>query len=180
MNFKTLYDLATEKIRYQTIFEIDIQLCQEDKKKMTQSEYSSLAKDYIISNHPLFAETLQFRDDDSFHCSIKSENRHLSIWIATYDSEITVGFEDAHGNCDWHTHMSLYGAYEPDEEFASLSKLLQTILSGAEPIIFSSKNGYTLTNDVEEDLKNKDSDEVMIVYRWSELWIFDVVAYIYV
>jgi hypothetical protein len=136
---------------------------------MTQSEYSALAKNYIISHHPSFGEAIQFKDNDSFDCSIKSEKGHISIWIATYDSEITIGFEDADGKCDWHTHMSLYNAYEPEEEFAAMTKLLQAILSDEEPIIFSSKNGYTLTNDVQEDLKNKDTDEVITVYKWSEL-----------
>ena len=136
---------------------------------MTQSEYSAFAKDYILSNHPSFAGTINYKEDDSFDCSIQSENQHLSLWIATYDMEITVGFEDINRKCDWHTHMSLFNAYEPDEEFAAMTKLLQSILSDQEPIVFSSKNGYTLSDDVEEDLKNKDTDEIMTVYKWSEL-----------
>lgn len=136
---------------------------------MTQSEYSALAKDYIITHHPDFAGTIQHKDDGSFDFSIKSRKGHLSIWIATHDTEITIGFEDANGKCDWHTHMSLFNAYEPEEEFSAMTKLLLEILSDEEPIVFSSKNGYTLTDNVEEDLKNKDTDEVLTVYKWSEL-----------
>ena len=87
---------------------------------MTQSEYSALAKDYILIHHPDFAGTIQYKDDGSFDCSIKSGKGHLSLWIATYDKEITIGFEDANGKCDWHTHMSLLNAYEPEEEFEAI------------------------------------------------------------
>ena len=59
--------------------------------------------------------------------------------------------------------------YEPEEEFAAMTKLLQAILSDDEPILFSSKHGYTLTDNVEEDLENKDTDEVLTVSKWSEL-----------
>ena len=136
---------------------------------MTQPEYSALAKDNLLTHHPDCAGTIQYKDDSSFDCSIKSRKGHLSLWIATYDAEITIGFEDVNGKCDWHTHMRLFNAYEPDEEFSAMTKLLQAILSDEEPILFSSKNGYTLTNDIEEDLKNKDTDEVLTVNKWSEL-----------
>lgn len=136
---------------------------------MTQSEYSALAKDYLFTHHPEFAETIRYKDDGSFDCSVKSRKGHLCLWIATYDTEITIGFEDANGKCDWHTHMSLFNAYEPEEEFSAMTKLLQAILSDEEPIVFSSKNGYTLTDNVDEDLNNKDTDEVLTVNKWSEL-----------
>jgi hypothetical protein len=136
---------------------------------MTQLEYSTLAKDYMIFHHPSFADAIQFKDDGSFDSSIKSGKGHLSIWIATYDSEITIGFEDANGKCDWHTHMSLFNAYEPEEEFAAMTKFLQAILSDEKQILFSAKYGYTLTDEVEEDLENKDTDEVLTVHKWSEL-----------
>ena len=65
--------------------------------------------------------------------------------------------------------MSLFNAYEPWEEFEAMTELLQLILTDKKPIIFSSKNGYSLTDDVEEDLKNKDTDEIMTIYKWSDL-----------
>jgi hypothetical protein len=136
---------------------------------MTQSEYSAIAKDYILTHHPFFAGTINYNDDGSFDCSIQSKKKHLNFWIATYDTEITIGFEDANGKCDWHTHMSLFNAYEPEEEFAAMTELLQLILSDKEPIVFSSKTGYTLTDDIEEDLRSKDTEEVLRVFKWSEL-----------
>jgi hypothetical protein len=136
---------------------------------MTQSEYSAIAKQYILKNHPGFEGTINYEDDDSFECSIQSKKKQLSIWISTYDTEITIGFDEPNGKCDWHTHMSLYNAYEPWEEFEAMTELLQLILTDKKPILFSSKSGYTLPDEIEEDLKSKDTDEIMIVYKWSDL-----------
>lgn len=96
--------------------------------RMTQSDYSALAKDYILTHHPSFAGTINYKEDGLFDCSIQSDKKHLFLWIATYDTEITIGFEDANGKCDWHTHMSLFNAYEPEEEFTAMTELLQKIL----------------------------------------------------
>jgi hypothetical protein len=136
---------------------------------MTQSKFSALASDYILAYHPDFGATFQYKDDGSFDCSIKSKKRHLTIWIATYDNEITIGFEDVNAKCDWHTHMRLFDAHGYEEEFLAMTKLLKAILSDEEPILFSSKNGYTLTDNIEEDFASKDRDEVLTVYKWSEL-----------
>ena len=73
---------------------------------MTQEEYSSLAREFIESHHPAFLLTVRFKEDSSFDCSIKSKRGLLELWIATYDKEITIGFEDQTGECTWHTHMS--------------------------------------------------------------------------
>ena len=136
---------------------------------MTQSEYSALVKDYLLTYHPDFAGTIQYKDDNSFTCSIKSRKGHLSIWISTCDNEITVGFDDINGKCDWHTHMSLFNAYEPEEELLAMTKLLNAILTDEEPIVFSSKYGYTLTDDAEDDIDKKYHDEIITVNKWSEL-----------
>jgi hypothetical protein len=95
--------------------------------------------------------------------------RKLSIWIATYNREITVGFDNSENTCDWHTHMSLFGANELNEELIAMSQLLDSILSDKEPIIFSSKTGFTLTNDLESEIRDKDEDEIIIIYKWNEL-----------
>jgi hypothetical protein len=65
--------------------------------------------------------------------------------------------------------MSLFNAYEPKEEFAVMTELLQLILTDKKPIVFSSRNGYTLTDDIERDLQSKDTDEALMVFNWSEL-----------
>lgn len=136
---------------------------------MNQSEFSVFAEKYIRNNLPLFGKTIHYKEDDSFDCSIQSNRKLLSLWISTYDSEITIGFEDVNGRSDWHTHMSLFNAYEPEEELFTMKNLIEAILLDTEPIIFSSKHGYTLTNNVEEDLADKGLDEIKTVFLWSQL-----------
>ena len=38
--------------------------------------------------------------------------------------------------------MCLFNAYEPEEEFSAMTKLLQAILSDDQPILFGSTDGY--------------------------------------
>src|SRR5689334_10495501 len=135
---------------------------------MTQIEFSTLTKTFLAERYPIFLQTIAYKDDDSFDCSLKSITGKLSIWIATYNREITVGFDNSENICDWHTHMSLFGANELNEELIAMSQLLDSILSGKEPIIFSSKTGFTLTNDLESEIRDKDEDEIIIIYKWNE------------
>lgn len=136
---------------------------------MTQLEYSALAKDYISVYHPQFSKTISFKEDNSFDCSVQSNKKHLSLWIATYNSEITIGLDNSNGECDWHTHMSLFNADNFEDELRKMSGLIDSILSDQEPIIFSSKYGYSLTYDIKESFENKDADEILVVQRWSEV-----------
>lgn len=136
---------------------------------MTQIEFSTLAKTFLAERYPTFLQTIVYKEDDSFDCSLKSTTGRLSIWIATYDSEITVGFDNSENKCDWHTHMSLFGANEPNEELIAMSQLLDSILSDKEPIIFSSKTGFTLTHDLEAEIRDRDEDEILTIYKWTEL-----------
>ena len=141
--------------------------------KMTQIEFSTLAKTFLAERYPAFLQTIVYKKDNSFDCTLKSLTGRLSIWIATYDSEITVGFDNSENICDWHTHMSLFGANEPMEELIAMSELLDSILSGKEPIVFSSKTGFTLTHDLETEIREKDEDETITIYKWNQC-CFDV------
>jgi hypothetical protein len=91
------------------------------KKKI---EFSKLAEEYIRRRYSTNVGNTSYKDDGSFDCVISSTKGLVSIWIATYDAEITVGLESADGNSDWHTHMSLWGANSPDEELAAMSRLV--------------------------------------------------------
>ena len=138
---------------------------------MTQSEFSILSKKFIAENYPAFLNTIVYHENDSFDCSLKSRNGKLYIWIATYDCEITVGFDNAEKQCVWHTHMSLVGANNTSEELIALSELLDSIFSGEQQIVFSSKMGISLTNSIESEIGDKDEDETILLYNWNELLI---------
>ena len=94
----------------------------------------------------------------------ESERGLLELWIATYDKEITVGFDDHTGECDWHTHMSQFGANEPHEEFVAMSQLLTSILTDQEAIVLSSKSGYSLTDDVDWEVQKPDKNQTLQSY----------------
>lgn len=72
---------------------------------MTQQEFSSHVKNYIEEKFPNYFSTYNFKDDFSFDCIAKSKDGKLAIWIATYNLEITVGFEENDGNSDSHWHL---------------------------------------------------------------------------
>ena len=137
---------------------------------MDQAEFSKLAENYIRRHYSNIVSKINYHEDGSFDCMIHSANRSLSIWIATYDTEITVGFEDADENSgDWHTHMSLWGAHNPEEELNAMSQLIDSIISDSEPIVFSSKLGYYLTDDLDAEKHAASKDEKVDIRRWSEL-----------
>ncbi|MGL2999803.1 hypothetical protein [Flavobacterium sp. RSSB_23] len=75
---------------------------------MEQKEFSKLIIEFLDGNYPEFTQTIKYQDDGSFDCSLKSESEIFSIWIATYNSEITIGIEDPKGECNIHTHIACY------------------------------------------------------------------------
>lgn len=58
---------------------------------MNQALYSEIALKYLKQNHPEFLKSVDFKEDQSFDCCIKSVRGNRFLWIATYDLEITVG-----------------------------------------------------------------------------------------
>ena len=137
---------------------------------MEQSEFSKLAETYIQEHYSEVVSNINYQDDGSFDCLITSNKKLLSIWIATYDIEITVGFESADGeNGDWHTHMSLWNANNPEEELIAMSQLIDSITSDSDSIVFSTKRGYYLPDYVDEEMRKKDENEIITIYMWSDL-----------
>ena len=73
---------------------------------MNQIEFSNIVKEYISKKHPAFLNNISYKEEHSFDCSLKNAKEEFSRWIATYNSEITLGLESSDGNSDCHTHMS--------------------------------------------------------------------------
>jgi hypothetical protein len=135
---------------------------------MTQKEYSDYILDGLLNQFPEFDECVSFQNDIAT-IQIFSKLRMLNFWITTQDSELTIGFEGNDPKWDWHTHMSLFNAYEPDDEIRVASKLIQDILTDKESIICSNKKGYSLVDSIDELMKEKDNDETIDIKKWSEL-----------
>jgi hypothetical protein len=91
---------------------------------MEQDVFSNIVRDYISKEYPAFLETISYQADGSFDCTIKNAKGEFSVWIATYNSEITLGLQAADGNSDCHTHMSFYRE-EPAEQLEAMKNYLE-------------------------------------------------------
>ncbi|WP_454880354.1 hypothetical protein [Sphingobacterium detergens] len=92
---------------------------------MEQREFSKLTLKFLEGNYPQFAQTIKFQDDRSFDCDWKSESGIFSIWIATYNTKITIGIEDPNGKTD--SHIPCYGLDDLGACVAELSSFIENI-----------------------------------------------------
>ena len=44
-----------------------------------------------------------WHEDDSVDILLRKQR--ILLWITTHDIEITLGFDNSEGKCEWHTHM---------------------------------------------------------------------------
>ena len=133
---------------------------------MNQETFSHQVYLYLLANHPLFVENLKYKADNSFECSLLSPTRKFSVWIATFDSEITIGMEDLDQISEAHTHMSFYGN-EISEQIEALSQYLYDIFHDKLVFIHSSLTGYTWTSNLIETLMEKDDNESIKFFTWT-------------
>ena len=136
---------------------------------MTQSEFSDLIKNYLAQHHPEFLLSINFKEDGSFDCHAQSKMAKLSIWLATYDLEITVGFEDNEGNSDSHWHLGRIEEIELPELLADTSKFITDIIYDKILIVQREKTGYHIYKDFGEVSKSKSKHTTIGVYKWSGL-----------
>jgi hypothetical protein len=54
---------------------------------------------------------------------LKSPTGKFSVWIATYNNEITIGMDDLEQTSGTHTHLSFY-CEEVDEQTQALTEYL--------------------------------------------------------
>ena len=133
---------------------------------MNQVLFSNIISDYICKQYPAFLDNIFYREDGSFDSSIKNAKGEFSVWIATYNSEITLGYEAPDGNSDCHTHMSFYGE-EPEEQLEAMKDYLEKVFSNKLLFIHSSLSGYTWTDNIEDFLKKKKTTESIEFFKWN-------------
>lgn len=131
--------------------------------ELTQAEYSNLLSDYFIDNFKHLKFEKKIHDDFTVDFEIKSPSGKLTIWISSMNKEISVGFIDANGNSDWHTHMSLFGANSPTEQLNAMSDLIKQIIDGKEKIAYNVDEGYFLTDNLEDERK------FTTLKKWNEI-----------
>ncbi|MDF2477093.1 MAG: hypothetical protein K0S24_2576 [Sphingobacterium sp.] len=122
---------------------------------MEQREFSKLILKFLEGNYPQFAQTIKFQDDESFDCYLKSESGIFSIWIATYNTEITIGIEDPNGETDIHSHIPCYGLDDLGACVAELSSFIENIKAD-NLVLYQDEDGkYNLIGSFEfENLDN--------------------------
>ena len=133
---------------------------------MDQATFSNHIYQYLLDNHPLFLENIKYHDNQSFDCTLTSPTGKFSVWIATYDKEITIGMDDPEQTSGTHTHLSFYGE-EVDEQTQALTKYLHDIFSSKLVFTHSSLSGYSWSDDIVTTLLEKDSNEAIEYFTWT-------------
>jgi hypothetical protein len=134
---------------------------------MEQETFSSLVYRYLLENHPLFLENIKYHPDQTFDCSLTSPTGKFAVWIATYNMEITIGMDDPDQTSGTHTHMSFYGN-EVDEQTRALTEYLHDIFTNKLVFIHSSLSGYSWSKDIVSTLLEKESNEAIEYFTWTD------------
>ena len=110
--------------------------------------------------------TLAYKPDGSFDCSIESPTHKFSVWIATYNSEITIGLEYAEHRSNCHTH---YTCYDDDTAgcLTDLSKTLENIFLDKLIFYHSNISGFSWTEDIVNTIHEKRNNEAIEFYTWT-------------
>ena len=129
---------------------------------MEQNLFSNLIKDFLEANFPEFLPSINYHNDGSFDCSLISNSKIFSIWIATYNSEVTIGIEDPNGKSDIHTHISCYELKDFESCISELSLYINNIKND-KLILYRNENGkYDWVEFLKfENLNNSES------YSWN-------------
>ena len=113
---------------------------------LNQKEYWDFIQRNLQRIFPSFLDYYRF-EKDVYIIEYPSEKKYLTLWISTQDCEISIGL-DKDGECVWHTHMSQFGAYEPETELNAAVKFINGILDGKEIIVTNSKNEVFVTDSI--------------------------------
>lgn len=135
---------------------------------MNQKEYSDYVLDKILKEFPQFIDYYDYKNDIVI-IEFPSPAGLLKLWITTQDTELTIGVEGKEPKWDWHTHMSLFSAYEPDDEIREASQLIKSIFSGNEYIVSNSELGYSITDNPDDAFENRKDNEKVEIKKWNEL-----------
>ena len=135
---------------------------------MEQKKFTYYVISKMVERFPQLRELCTKKPNDIIDIDYKSNKGKLTFWLTTQDNEITLGFT-GDSPCDWHTHMSLFGANTPEEELEVAIDFIDSIISDRKKIIHSSIEGYFPTDNVEVDFMNNEKGEELQVFKWSDL-----------
>ena len=131
---------------------------------MNQKSYSDYILNGLIKVFPSFINCYSYTNE-IVNIDFWSNKGFLKLWITTYNMEVTIGFEGKEPKFDWHTHMSLFGAYNPDDELREAINLIQDIILGEYSIAFDINEGYSLVEESDTEI----TENKFQIFKWSEL-----------
>lgn len=103
-------------------------------------------------------------ENDIYILEYPSQKKELILWVSTQDDEISIGF-DKNRECIWHTHMSQFGAYEPETELKETVEFISGLFGGRQIIVTDKKNEMYVT-DTPEDID--EFGNKMILKSWND------------
>ena len=136
---------------------------------MNQKEFTEYIIPKIIDHFPQFQDLCTVKPNGIIDIDYKSNKGKIIFWLTTQDKEITLGFT-GDTECDWHTHMSLFGANTPDEELKVAVDIIDRIINDKENIVHSNIRGYCPTElTIDKINEQREKDEILEVLKWSDL-----------
>jgi hypothetical protein len=109
---------------------------------MKQEILSKYVFQFLEKAFPEFIPTIKYHEDRSFDCDLRNPFENFSIWIATYNEEITFGIESPDGKTDIHTHISCYENDDLENCIKKLAELINKIRSNEVIVYVNDFNDY--------------------------------------
>jgi len=109
---------------------------------MNQKIFADKVFQFLTKEFPEFIHSVRYQNDDSFDCELKSSSGQFSMWIATYNSEITFGLVSPTGDTNIHTHVSCYEEDDIDDCLFTLTKLIDEVKSNKVILYKNESNIY--------------------------------------
>jgi hypothetical protein len=135
---------------------------------MEQKEFTDYIIPKLINSFPEFAKFCEAKPNNVIDIIYRSSKGKLTLWMTTQNKEITVGFTGL-TECDWHTHMSLWGANTMEEELQVAIKLIGDIINDKSLIVHSNLEGYSCAETVDQIDYDLDKGEIIEILKWSDL-----------
>jgi hypothetical protein len=132
-----------------------------------QPHFSEIIKSFLKGNHPEFAGNVNDQDDSSFDCDLRNPTNEFSIWIATYNSEITIGLQDPAGKTEIHTHIACNNEEDMEAALVELSNTINNIKEDKLMLYHSDLGGYQWTDDINQVIMRKQPYESIKVFSWN-------------
>ena len=134
-----------------------------DMKKLNQQEYSNFIQKNLEQIFPEFIDFYR-HEGDIYILEYPSGKKELILWISTQDDELSIGL-DRNSECIWHTHMSLFGAYEPENELKEAIEFINGLFDGRQIIVINEKNEIYVTDTQE---KTNEFGNKVLLKSWND------------